>query len=102
MKLKKANKVDHASITAISICNQNNPVYSIEDAIEKLGFGMFQTKIALIIGFAYMADYMEMMVLGILAPALSCDWNITNLEKALLTIVKHKCEFQILEIIQQE
>ena len=30
------------------------------------------------VGFAYMADAMEMMILSILGPALHCEWHITG------------------------
>jgi hypothetical protein len=48
---------------------------------------MFQIKLAFLMGFAYMADSMEMMVLSILGPALSCEWMISNNDKALMTSV---------------
>lgn len=34
------------------------------------------------------SDSMEMMVLSILGPALSCDWGIGQWEKAMMTTVK--------------
>ena len=34
-----------------------------------------------------MSDSMEMMVLSILSPALSCDWGISQWEKAMMTTV---------------
>ena len=34
-----------------------------------------------------MADAMEMMVLSILAPALNCEWNLNEWEKASITTV---------------
>ena len=34
-----------------------------------------------------MSDAMEMMVLSILAPALTCDWMVSKWEKALVTTV---------------
>ena len=34
-----------------------------------------------------MGDYAEMMLLSILSAALACEWHITPLEKATLTIV---------------
>jgi len=61
--------------------------YSIETAIETLGFGKFQVRMAAIIGLTYMADYVEMMILSILPAALSCEWNIRPWEKATLTTV---------------
>lgn len=61
--------------------------YTIDEAIESLGFGMFQVKLAFLSGCAYMSDSMEMMVLSILSPALSCDWGISQWEKAMMTTI---------------
>jgi hypothetical protein len=38
-------------------------------------------------GFANLADAMEMMILSILAPALHCHWHITQVEQATITTV---------------
>ena len=38
-------------------------------------------------GFANIADAMEMMILSILAPALQCAWGITQVEQATITTV---------------
>jgi len=63
----------------------------MEEAIEAAGFGIFQIKLIALTGFAYepnlfnkillnscgnikIASAMEMMILSVLAPALSCDW----------------------------
>lgn len=34
-----------------------------------------------------MSDSMEMMVLSVLGPALSCDWDVTEWQKATMTVV---------------
>ena len=38
----------------------------------------FQIYLSVMVGFAYMADAMEMMILSILGPALHCQWHITG------------------------
>ena len=38
-------------------------------------------------GFANLADAMEMMILSILAPALHCSWHITEVQQATITTV---------------
>ena len=80
--------------------------YSAGQAIDSLGFGRFQVSatyfidcfsssltankinvhnsrpsqiyLSVMVGFAYMADAMEMMILSILGPALHCEWHITG------------------------
>ena len=54
------------------------PHYSAGQAIDSLGFGRFQIYLSAMVGFAYMADAMEMMILSILGPALHCEWHITG------------------------
>ncbi len=39
------------------------------------------------VGFANVADAMEMMILSILAPALHCHWHISEVQQATLTTV---------------
>ena len=57
-------------------------------AIDFIGFGRFQLLLSLLVGFAFVADAMEMMILSILGPALGCtDWNISKYKQALLTTV---------------
>ena len=62
--------------------------YSASAAIDTIGFGRFQLMLSLAVGFAFVADAMEMMILSILGPALRCtDWNISSYSQALLTTV---------------
>uniref|UniRef100_A0A0K0DVX3 MFS domain-containing protein n=1 Tax=Strongyloides stercoralis TaxID=6248 RepID=A0A0K0DVX3_STRER len=61
--------------------------FTVDDAIEFLGFGKFQVKISLLTGLAWMADAMEMMILSILSPALHCEWGISSVEQAMITTV---------------
>ncbi len=61
--------------------------YTVDQAVEKIGFGLFQFKLSMLTGLAWMADAMEMMILSILAPALHCDWLLNEWQKALITTV---------------
>ncbi|CAJ0599961.1 unnamed protein product [Cylicocyclus nassatus] len=59
--------------------------FTVDDAVEALGFGRFQLKLSLLVGIAWMADAMEMMLLSLLPPALACEWNVTPFQQALVT-----------------
>uniref|UniRef100_A0AC35U0J5 MFS domain-containing protein n=1 Tax=Rhabditophanes sp. KR3021 TaxID=114890 RepID=A0AC35U0J5_9BILA len=59
--------------------------FTVDEAIEILGFGRFQIKLSLLTGLAWMADSAEMMILSILSPALHCEWGITPVEQAMIT-----------------
>ncbi|XP_014674862.1 PREDICTED: synaptic vesicle 2-related protein-like [Priapulus caudatus] len=61
--------------------------YTVEQAVDAIGFGIFQVKLSLLTGLAWMADAMEMMILSILSPALHCDWRLTEFERATITTV---------------
>lgn len=61
--------------------------YSVGEAIDQLGFGKFQWLLLGMVGFANVADAMEMMILSILAPALHCHWHISQVQQASLTTV---------------
>ena len=60
----------------------------ISAAIDVIGFGRYQILLSLAVGFAFVADAMEMMILSILGPALRCtEWRISQYDQALLTTV---------------
>ncbi|KAI6188264.1 Synaptic vesicle 2-related protein [Aphelenchoides besseyi] len=61
--------------------------FTVDEAVEFLGFGKFQLTLSFLTGLAWMADAMEMMILSILSPALYCEWEITAVEQAMITTV---------------
>lgn len=74
---------DLASVGA----RDSDETYTVEQAIDQIGFGKFQIKLSILTGFAWMADAMEMMILAILSPALHCDWQLTGFQEAAITTV---------------
>ncbi|CAF1591204.1 unnamed protein product, partial [Didymodactylos carnosus] len=67
--------------------SSSGPAYNLEAAIDHIGIGVFQWRLVIILGFCTMSDAIEMMLLAILGPALTCDWNITQWQVATLTTV---------------
>uniref|UniRef100_A0A667ZVP8 Synaptic vesicle 2-related protein-like n=1 Tax=Myripristis murdjan TaxID=586833 RepID=A0A667ZVP8_9TELE len=61
--------------------------FTVEDAVEAIGFGKFQWKLSIVTGLCWMADAMEMMILSILAPQLHCEWRLSSFQLALITSV---------------
>ncbi|XP_055958029.1 synaptic vesicle 2-related protein isoform X1 [Patella vulgata] len=61
--------------------------FTIQEAIDTIGFGKFQVKLSVLTGFAWMADAMEMMILSILSPALHCEWQLKGIQEASITTV---------------
>uniref|UniRef100_A0A3P8Z0F0 Synaptic vesicle 2-related protein n=2 Tax=Esox lucius TaxID=8010 RepID=A0A3P8Z0F0_ESOLU len=61
--------------------------FTVEDAVEAIGFGYFQWKLSILTGLSWMADAMEMMILSIIAPQLQCEWRLPGWKVAMLTAV---------------
>lgn len=61
--------------------------YTVDDAVNWLGFGRLQIKLSLVTGLCWMADAMEMMILSILSPALYCSWGISSVQQASISTV---------------
>jgi len=61
---------------------EEGEVYDVSMAIEKIGFGRFQIVLMVLVASIWMADAMEMMLLSFLAPAVACEWQLSNSEKA--------------------
>ncbi|XP_054896686.1 synaptic vesicle 2-related protein-like isoform X1 [Poeciliopsis prolifica] len=67
--------------------NRTAETFSVDDALEVVGFGVFQWKISFVTGLAWVGDSMEMMILSILGPELHCDWSLPSYQVALITSV---------------
>ncbi|KAI6240195.1 Synaptic vesicle 2-related protein [Aphelenchoides fujianensis] len=59
--------------------------FTVDEAVEFLGFGKVPVDPLFLTGLAWMADAMEMMILSILSPALYCEWKISTVEQAMIT-----------------
>ncbi|XP_064618539.1 synaptic vesicle 2-related protein-like isoform X2 [Lineus longissimus] len=62
-------------------------VFTVDQAVDRIGFGIFQVKLSFLTGLSWMADAMEMMILSILSPALHCAWRLEGWKQALTTTV---------------
>ncbi|CAF0853470.1 unnamed protein product [Adineta ricciae] len=65
---------------------ESTVTYNLEQCIDHIGFGRFQWRFAIILGFFSMTEAMEMMLLSIIGPVLQCYWpDITDFQVASLT-----------------
>jgi MFS family permease len=95
VKWKSRGKYDVASSEVEESLDQ--PVVEIDDsslelctvneAVEKIGFGIFQIVALNLSGLAWSAVAMEILLLTILSPILKLEWNLTALQEATLTAV---------------
>ncbi len=73
--------------------------YTLEECINYIGLGKYQWRLIIILGFCSMADAVEMMLLAVLGPALTCYWsNVTQIQIATLTTVKNKTNFEFFNL----
>ena len=59
--------------------------YSVDEALDRMGFGVFQMLMLLYTGVAWMGDGMEMLVLSFLGPSAHCEWGISPGEQSALS-----------------
>ncbi|XP_029191763.2 synaptic vesicle 2-related protein-like isoform X2 [Acropora millepora] len=65
--------------------SERRETYTVEEAIDRIGYGAFQMKLMFVIGLAWMADSMEVTILAIVCPAIRCDWNLATWQEATIT-----------------
>jgi len=71
---------------------ERRETYTVEEAIDRIGYGAFQMKLMFVIGLAWMADSMEVTILAIVCPAIRCDWNLATWQEATIPTVSF-CAF---------
>ncbi|XP_069084085.1 putative transporter SVOPL isoform X1 [Pleurodeles waltl] len=59
--------------------------YTIEDAVETIGFGRFHILLFLIMGSTGVVEAMEIMLLAVVSPLIRCEWHLENWQVALVT-----------------
>ncbi|KAF8793341.1 synaptic vesicle 2-related protein-like [Argiope bruennichi] len=64
-----------------------NLVYSVDDAVNKVGYGKFQLKLTLLAGLGWLADAFEIFILSIIGDFMACDWTLFRWQIALLTSI---------------
>ena len=52
--------------------------YTVEQAIDYIGFGKFQMVFLAVTGLSWLCDAMEMMLLSFIGPAARCEWRLTT------------------------
>ena len=58
--------------------------FTIDDAIEKMGYGLFQSKLSIFVSLLWMSDAMELILISIVGPTLQCEWQLSSYYVALL------------------
>lgn len=58
--------------------------WTLEEAIEAIGFGRFQRKLLLICGAGWAADAMEVLIISFVIPAVIAEWGLSSQQAGLL------------------
>lgn len=74
-----------AATSSASSAGSSTETYTIDEAIEAVGFGKFQIGVLLMAGLCWTADAMEMLLLSYIKQPLQCEWNITDGQAAIIT-----------------
>ncbi|XP_050217766.1 organic cation/carnitine transporter 7-like [Mercurialis annua] len=61
--------------------------YSLDEALNAVGFGKFQGLVLVYAGLGWFAEAMEVMILSFVGPAVKLKWELSSGEESLLSIV---------------
>uniref|UniRef100_F6V0A6 SVOP like n=1 Tax=Ornithorhynchus anatinus TaxID=9258 RepID=F6V0A6_ORNAN len=59
--------------------------FTVEEAVETIGFGRFHIALFLIMGSTGVAEAMEIMLIAVVSPVIRCEWRLENWQVALVT-----------------
>ncbi|XP_027394689.1 putative transporter SVOPL isoform X1 [Bos indicus x Bos taurus] len=64
---------------------RESKTFTVEEAVETIGFGRFHIALFLIMGSTGVAEAMEIMLIAVVSPAIRCEWQLENWQVALVT-----------------
>ncbi|NXB28862.1 SVOP protein, partial [Eulacestoma nigropectus] len=59
--------------------------FTVEEAVETIGFGRFHIMLFLIMGSTGVAEAMEIMLIAVVSPLIQCEWQLQDWQVALVT-----------------
>ncbi|XP_078424637.1 putative transporter SVOPL isoform X1 [Cetorhinus maximus] len=59
--------------------------YTVEEAVETIGFGRFHVLLVTIMGSTNVAEAMEIMLLAVISPVIRCEWRLEEWQVAMVT-----------------
>ncbi|XP_006264755.2 putative transporter SVOPL isoform X1 [Alligator mississippiensis] len=59
--------------------------FTVEEAVETIGFGRFHIALFLIMGSTGVAEAMEIMLIAVVSPLIRCEWQLQDWQVALVT-----------------
>ncbi|XP_027429631.1 putative transporter SVOPL isoform X4 [Zalophus californianus] len=64
---------------------KESKTFTVEDAVETIGFGRFHIALFLIMGSTGVVEAMEIMLIAVVSPVIRCEWQLENWQVALVT-----------------
>ncbi|NXL37070.1 SVOP protein, partial [Glaucidium brasilianum] len=59
--------------------------FTVEEAVEAIGFGRFHIMLFLIMGSTGVTEAMEIMLIAVVSPLIRCEWQLQDWQVALVT-----------------
>ncbi|KAJ8262447.1 hypothetical protein GJAV_G00166590 [Gymnothorax javanicus] len=78
-------ELDHGNENAAAEEPKERKTYSVEEAVETIGFGRFHIMLFIIMGSANIVEAMEIMLLAVLSPEIRCEWRLMDWQVALVS-----------------
>ncbi|KAJ8766660.1 hypothetical protein K2173_001180 [Erythroxylum novogranatense] len=69
------------------MATEEGPSYTVDEALEALGFGKFQVLVLVYAGMGWVSDAMEMMILSFVGSAVRSQWKLNANQESLITTV---------------
>ncbi|XP_027429630.1 putative transporter SVOPL isoform X3 [Zalophus californianus] len=66
---------------------KESKTFTVEDAVETIGFGRFHIALFLIMGSTGVVEAMEIMLIAVVSPVIRCEWQLENWQVALVTTI---------------
>ncbi|ELW68821.1 Putative transporter SVOPL [Tupaia chinensis] len=90
MATKHAEPVTILSLRKLSLGSpepqpKEQKTFTVEDAVETIGFGRFHIALFLIMGSTGVVEAMEIMLIAVVSPVIRCEWQLENWQVALVT-----------------
>ncbi|KAF6738482.1 putative transporter SVOPL [Oryzias melastigma] len=67
--------------------SNNEKTFTVEDAVEEIGFGRFHVLLFVIMGSSSIVEAMEIMLLAVVSPEIRCEWKLDDWQVALVSTV---------------
>ncbi|XP_059181955.1 putative transporter SVOPL [Centropristis striata] len=65
--------------------NNKDETFTVEDAVETIGFGRFHVLLFVIMGSSSIVEAMEIMLLAVVSPEIRCEWRLNDWQVALVS-----------------